>query len=234
MSTKTITPNVGNVSGVNTPLIPFDCIFDLDYGLLRLIRCKYFDTDIFSKEFFDDSVVGILNKLYYRDHQNPILMTLNSQNVEVAQSLYDDFVKKEYNEIVRLSMSTEIFNLVQIFHRSGEVRPTILYDSDFELEFMKNIPCLANVSKVNIGEVSKNFDFYQQFFFKDIDNIYLERLKEDVFGRSAYIGGYKYCCDEEGQIILNMNTGILHANRNIIFKIDIYNTSKLKGALNDV
>lgn len=232
MSKTTISPNIGNISGVLTPLIPFDCIFDLDFGLLRLIRFKYFDTDIFSKDFFEnnDSVVDILSRLYLREHQNPLLMILKEQNVEVAQSLYDDFISKRYEEIVNLSMSTEIFELIRSFLYSGEIKPTIVYRNEIELQFLKGIHSIEKVNKISIDNLLKqdNFNLYQQFFFKDIDNYYLNKLKDHIKSCTVYIGGYKYCCNENDQILLNYNTGQLSMDKNSIVKIDIYNKRKLK------
>lgn len=238
MSKTIIVPNIGNISGVLTPLIPFDCIFDLDFGLLRLIRTKYFDTDVFSKKFFNDNdtMNDMISRLYFREQQNPLFMTLNEQNVEVAQSLYDDFMSKKYNEIVKLSMSTEIFELLHSFLYSGEIRPTILYRDEVELRFLENIKIIKKISKISIDKLLKqdNFNLYQQFFFKDIDNFYLKKLKDYIKGRTVYIGGYKYCCTEDGQILLNPNTGQLYLDKNLIVKIDIYNKRKLKGALDNV
>jgi len=231
MSTKTLTRNNMNISGVLTPLISFDCIFDTDYGLMKLIRTEYFDTDIFSENFFteNDKIVNMISALYSRDVHNPVLLPLKEKSIDVAQSLYDEFISKRYKEILDYSMSTEIYNLIEVYLLSGEIRPTIVYKTKEELEILNSHIVTAKVNKVSLDEVLKSdISIYQQFFFKDIDNTYINSLAEKIYSSSVYIGNYTYCSDKDEQIIINRNVGLLNLNRNTIFKIDIYNKNKLK------
>ena len=48
-STSNITYNESNTLNVMVPLIPFNCLFDTDVGLIKLINQEYNDSSVFDK-----------------------------------------------------------------------------------------------------------------------------------------------------------------------------------------
>ena len=54
-----------------TPIIPFDLILDTDYGLIQLIKEKYYDTGVFNGIIKNAKPKQILYFLCNRSNTNP-------------------------------------------------------------------------------------------------------------------------------------------------------------------
>lgn len=227
MSSRIITPGISNISGVISPLITFDCIFDTDFGLLKLIRNEYFDKKVFSFDFFfqNDKTKDMITSLYLRSEKNPLSLCINSEYKKEADNLYEEFMKDKYDKIVEYSMPTEIYNLIEALNLSGESNPTILYSRKEELSILNSHNVTKNTQKISINEIT-DVEPFNQFYFKDIDNQYLDYLAKYIRSDSVYFGYYNYNM-EDGNIKVNKNVSILSINRNSIYLIDIYNKQKL-------
>lgn len=220
----------GNTSGVLTPLIPFNCVFDTDFGLLSLIYKEYFDSSVFSIDFFNKNhrIKDIVKVLLEREKENPLELCLLPCKLDWANDLYIEFIKTKYTDILNLSMQTEVYNLLELFKLSGDVKPTIVCESEIEESFLDLFNITKNIQKIRIEEL-KGFNFYEQFFFKSINDFYCSMISEFIDTKMVYISGYKFNMDKDGSIMENKNTLKMQLSRNKFMRFDIYNKNKLRG-----
>lgn len=227
-----IKPGEGSISGINMPLIPFNCIFDTDYGLLKLIYNDYLDPSVFDIEWFKkhNKIRELVSSLYNRDFPNPLsLCVLDRENKDkFIDDLYKSFFQEKYNEILSSSLRTEIFNLLLLFDISKDVKATIIYSNSLELEYMNCIKELNPFNKISFTELAENINIYQQFYFKSIVNdIYIDILADSIKVKNIYLTNYSF--NNEGHFIaVSEPLKTLIANKNFIRLIDIYNKSKLE------
>lgn len=231
MSIKTISYNQGNNIGVLSPLISFDCIFDTDFGLLKLIRREYFDTTVFSSDFFvnNETTRQLTSTIYMRESKNPLSLCVKNKDINIDE-LYEEFMEREYSKILNYAMPTEIYNLLEYFKLSGDIKPTILYKDNRELELLKKFELTKNIKTIHIDDINNLENIpYQQFFFKELFDETLYTLCSRLSKKTIYLMSYLFNIKDNKDIILNKNSGILSLNKNVIYLMDMYNKSKLKG-----
>lgn len=213
------------------PLIPFNCVFDIDYGLLDLIYSNYLDPSVFDLDWFlsHNKIKDLVLALYERDTSNPLDICL--KNKSLADDLYKSFMKEKYNEILSHCISTEILNLIYMYQESKEIRPAIVYSNSLELDYMNMINGLKDISKISFSELPESIEYYQQFFFKSLyDDIYLDSLVNHIKVKTIYIANYRFNSKtDENAMSLVKPIEILLSNKNDIRIIDIYNREKLGG-----
>jgi hypothetical protein len=169
-------PNIANIGGAKNkmaPLISFNTIFDIDYGLVRLIYEEYLDKSVFEEEFFNQSPREIISKLYYRKEENPLYL-FSKENIEkkLLDQYYEEFKDQCMDKILDKSISTEIINLIKLFNQSLDVIPTILYYNPIQKDIILDEPILKNNQVISISSIEKDrkiLDLYTQFYFKYIE-----------------------------------------------------------------
>lgn len=230
MSSSIIRLGEGNTSGVMTPLIPFNCIFDTDFGLLVLINKSYFDSSVFSVDFFhkNSTIKDMVKVIYEREEENPLSVCILPEKKELEDELYNDFISKKYEDILRFSMTTEVYNTLELFKLYGDVKATIVCESEIEEQFLKKFKVTKNMQTIRIDEL-KEVNFYQQFFFKSINDFYCNMISEFIDTKAVYIADYKFNIDENRNIKDNKNTLLLGLSRNNFKLFEIYDRNNLKG-----
>lgn len=220
----------GNTSGVMAPLIPFNCVFDTDFGLLTLINKEYFDSSVFSIDFFNQnsSIKNLVRALYEREEENPLSVCLLPEKKDLSESLYKDFISKRYDSILKLSMPTEVYNILELFKLSGDIKPTIVCESEIEEQFLDKFKVTKGIQKIRVEEL-KEVNFYQQFYFKSINDFYSDIISEFIDTKMIYIADYKFNVDEERNIKDNKNTLLMGLSRNKFRLFEIYDRNNLKG-----
>lgn len=213
----------GNTSGVLTPLIPFNCLIDTDFGLLALISKSYLDTSIFNIEFFNENkeISKLVKSLYFREEENPLSICLLDNNY--ANDLYTDFMNQKYDDILKVSLTTEVYNVIELYKIYGDIRPTIVYKTESEKRLLDHLKVTKTTQKIQIDEV--NFDLYNQFYFKSVNDNYCNKISKYVNTKMVYIANYKFNLDSDNNVKENKNTLLMNINRNKFMLFDIYNRS---------
>jgi len=222
-----------NTIGVNTPLFTFDSIYDTDFGLLNYIFREYFDTSIFSEEFFatHDTVDKMVKALANRDQENPLLLAMNDKtNYSLADELYEEFYRKKYKEILILSMPTGISDLIELLDSESGVNIGVLICRPEERFFLKAI----NLSeKLHIIDINNKEDLglvgmYNQIYFKSCNDRFITNIKllDLIYEKNVYIPRYPFNLNEEGSIYITIPIIKLQMNRCTFFQYDIYDLSE--------
>ena len=228
MSTTIIKPGSIDTSGINTPLVSFDCIIDTDFGLLSLIDREYLDSSVFDIGFFNNhhKVRELVKVLYEREQKNPLSICIKDSNYDI-ESLYKEFMNDKYKDILKVSMITEIYNLLEQFKVSGEVKAQIVCSNEYEIECLKELPLFNQYPIILLDELS-DISHYNQFFFRYIDDKYINRLSPYILGKTVYIINHKFNGVPYQGVYPTDSTKKLFENRNKLYMIDMYNIDKLQ------
>lgn len=228
MSSTIIKPGSVDTGGINTPLVSFNCIIDTDFGLLNLIDNDYLDSSIFNIDFFNNhhKIREMVKVLYEREDKNPLSVCIKDSNYDI-ESLYNEFMKEKYTDILKRSMVTEIYNLLEQFKLSGEVRPTVLCTAQEEIDCLKELPLFKQIPILLMEELA-DVSQYNQFFFRYIDDKYINHLSKFIKCKTIYIINHKFNGIPYQGVFPTESTKILFENRNSINMIDMYNVNKLQ------
>jgi hypothetical protein len=234
-SRTSVQKNEVNTIGIMVPLVAFNTVIDTDVGIIRLICDKYLDPKVFNVDLLHSlSVKGLVGMLYDREKPNPLTVFSSLDDTELDE-LYDDFMKNHYQDILNLSLPTEIFNQIGIWQSYGGIRTTILCRSNEEVEYLDKFTALQNYSKCLITNFSvKGF---QQFFFKYIDDPYINAVSDNpIFKKSIYIAHYKFNIKKDDESKFNKEEAIgmsesiakfVAMPANSLRTYDLYNRQKL-------
>ena len=225
-----ITFGAANTLNVAVPLFSFDSLFDSDVGLIKLIDMGYASEEYFDIDFFKqyDNNRSIVNILYKRKEVNPLLLCL--KNKDHADLLYKKFFEEKYVDILKLSVFTGVFYLLLATLEMDDIRPSIVYKSDIEADFLSIIDPISTVPKIDIRELvedKKKIFNYKQFYFKRTDDIYINSILPSLIENSIYFLDYGFNVDEEHKLIINKNTEQLQLQFNSLLIINAFDNDRL-------
>lgn len=193
LNRRVIQYNPSNTKGVSSPLIPFNCIIDTDVGLLRLIENHYANPDIFNRDFFveHNTTNKLVSAVYLRTDVNPLLLCLKDKNKDKADSLYNQFFKEKYPDILVYSVYTGVFQMCKLFETAEDATASIVYHTDEEKELLDYMG-FKNVRLVSLDKVKQNPGIYNQYIFRSsYDQIYLKALVSGIKTKQIYFLDYK-------------------------------------------
>ena len=237
-----IIANFGNISGIDKVLIPFNCLYDLDVGVIKLISEEYRSPDMFNLGFLDQTVKDkqrLVNTLYTRDNYNPLLLFMNDPyNVEVADDFYNQFISREdtYTKIIDECVYTGLYKMIQMNDAIKEVSFSIMYNNNIEYNELTNNDLFKNLELYSSEELlhKKKLDIFGSLFFKTPKASFLEIMKEKINNVTLYFLDYKYNFDEDDQLINKELLDYYAIDRDCdISIISAYDITKLKTENSD-
>ena len=102
-------------------LIPFELLFDLDFGLLQVVNKYFHNNDIFYLSLFND-LDELIKLLALREDPNPLSVIIDSKiSKEECDNLYDQFMEKEFDRIFENSIKLLCYDVVRLSLDSGGV-----------------------------------------------------------------------------------------------------------------
>lgn len=120
-------------------LMPFDVVLDLDMGLAMLLYFKYDNPEYIKTDLMKDENL-LKQTLVYRSDENPLSVLYKyPEDKETVDSLYDQFLEQEYDEILKLSNLTDLINLFKLTNKikDNDLNFTILCPSEKEQAIFK-------------------------------------------------------------------------------------------------
>lgn len=172
-------------------IIPFELLIDIDIGLLKLIQYQYRNKDFFNFGILDSNNIPALQDILTRRlEKNPISVIYKYEDdKETRDDFYNQFIEKEYSQILKYAPSTILTDLLQTVYISKDkvVNFTIYCHTDEEIEVLKS----RNIKATRIIKVNKdekiNIHNYGSVYVKYIEDI-------DRFipfeGKVIYIANY--------------------------------------------
>lgn len=207
-----------------TSTVPFNMIVDTDLGLWKLIQDQYPNTNFFYQGLIYERDLNFMKHfMVSRMEKNPLKSLMKPDYVSQADSLYDEFINTKYDEILRLSENTGIFELICRSKGVNDVmRFTVLCQNQVESDeifkrfskYNMKIPTIIyeDLRKVDISQ-------YGSIYIKDIHDFFSYNRVE---GKNVIVGNYGF--NLEGGV---RNTTLLEPSgiitlSNVIQLVDIY------------
>jgi hypothetical protein len=229
---QTIKFGEGNTVGFLTPLIFFDCIYDTDVGLIELIRREYRDSSMFNLESLDsfENRRQLIKFLYLRDQPNPILPFMNNKNdIETADDLYNQFMSKEYSNILDLCVRTDLYNALLLFVNAEEIRATVFCKNDLERYLLESDPDLSDLEIIDSVDLNNKINSFEQFYFKSIYDQTQLNIYNIIRHKVIYYMDYRFNLDDKNNIKDSKQTVAASVARCRLNTISTYNIDKLDG-----
>jgi hypothetical protein len=224
LGTRNITYNESNTSTVMVALIPFNCLFDYDVGLIKLIKQFYNDPSVFNQNTLDRlySNKDIVEFVFNSDSQNIIMDIMNNPDEEIATEYYTQFMEREYSEILKNSVYTGLLNLVEKLDNESDATYSIVCLRKEEIRFMNTY--LKEFRVETPEDIIPRISIFHQYFFKTtVNDPYFDIFKQYPEGETIYILDYRRNFKPNGEIMPNQDLLILEAKHNRFSLINSYN-----------
>ncbi len=174
----------------NTLLIPFDCFIDIDLGLMMLLKEKYNNPKIIHNSIFQEKDWYIIYLLANRNDENPLSIILKEEYLPNKDSLRDQFMNQEYDEILRLSKPNKILELINLMYASDVVDIDILCKDEKEQEYLETLFKDKRINSFVSPYLNKvNISKYDSIFIKNYKDIIQYR---GLVQKNIYVLDYKF------------------------------------------
>lgn len=171
-------------------LVPFNLLVDTDMGLLKLIQFEYHNDLFFYKGLLDTTLQNQQFLLNTRKDPNPLRCLLQEDVKDEADNLYNQFMEREYDKILRLSTNTSIANLAVLLKVTADqiIRLTVLCSCEEEEKLL---------SDRSISTHRVIIDKPENISLKDHNTIYLKNIQDiykyrNVYKKSIYVANYGF------------------------------------------
>ena len=174
----------------NSLLIPFDCFIDIDLGLIMLLKEKYNNPKIIYDSILNEKTLFIIYLLLNRSDENPLSIILKDEYRSNQNTLRDQFIEQEYDEILKLSKPNKILELMIMMYESNVVDIDILCSNTKEQDYLtklfkdRKINSFVN-QNLNTVDISK----YDSIFIKNYKDIIKYKGLEK---KNIYVLDYKF------------------------------------------
>lgn len=213
--------------GILYPIIPFDLLVDIDIGIIQLAKTKYIDSSSYYYNILQLPIDILISMLIKRKDINPLSIALvDGINHEVIDDHYKEMINNDYEQIVSLSITTDLFDATRYFIASDVIIPTILCKNEIEANVIKKIKFDKEVAV----EISAPEDLnlkYDPIYIKDVSEI--NRYSHLLNGKNVYIANYRFNFveDENGDLSLSDNTLEAISGRALPKIVTIYKMNNL-------
>lgn len=193
----------GNTMNTMVLLIPFNCIFDTDVGLIKVIKYSYFDTSVFKQNVLDSIVTNkdIVEFVYNCPYNNILQSILINNDKEEADEYYKQFMEAEYSNILANSVFTGVLDLLNRLEDEPDIKFTICCMKHEEVDFIKSIIPDDNLEIKLLRDIIPKINMYKQFFFKSVvSDEYFEYLFRFLSSNTIYLLDYYRNFEENGDL----------------------------------
>lgn len=175
------------MDSINNILIPYDCMFDTDIGLFRLISSSYANESVFDlKKIESDTQKNqvVLSEKY----DNPLDVILKPEYKDINEKFYKEFLEQESERITRLALPTNILEIAVKLRSSGMGKVDFLVSNEYQSDNIKSV-FGENVVIIN--------DDLEKIDLRNYDIIFLRRIKDIIHfknleGKYIYILDYNF------------------------------------------
>lgn len=210
---------------MNNILVDFDLLIDKDFGLIQLLKKDYSDNGFIDDIIFKMKDKILLGELLQRKNKNPLSIAFKKEYLQSIDSLYNEFIELEFDNILKYSLKTNILDLVKTYIETSSSVVTVICKNKSEEQFinkykLKTIIC-DNLSKLDISE-------FDSIFIKEYSKV---TEFTNLSAKNIFIGRYNFNLEDD-EYTPKEEISVLVADVNIISVIDVYNSDKyiiLKG-----
>lgn len=220
--------------GINTtPLIAFNTLIDEDFSLISYIISHIRNHDIFDLDKLKDmNIPSVIKEIYLRQYKNPLYFLMkNEKDKEFLDQCYKEFKEtQEYYDYY--AVATDFYDLMAVFKLSGDITPTILCNTEKEMELLAGDESLAQFSRVLKTDLKqRDMTRYGQYYFYLIDDC--GDFLDDKIGSKTY---YFSSCglnlsDDKDTIVESPIIDKIRTNKSHINIFDMYKSNVIGRAI---
>lgn len=112
-------------------IVPFNMVIDMEMGLIKLIEFEYYNNFFYNHLLGNDNYMMYL--LQHRKKKNPLsIIAKENTSDEELDDMYHQFMDQRYQDILRLSPNTNIFNLMKMTKNDECIHMTLVFDNEEE------------------------------------------------------------------------------------------------------
>ena len=211
--------------GKSYPIFKFDQIVDTEIGLIKVIQDKYNDRNTFYWSLLEAPIKFKIGLLYDRKHPNPLtILAKDRDNIELLDEYYQQFMTEEYVYILKHSVVTNLYTLINEFVLVKGITPIIVCKNELEVNYL---------NKVNKEVFSKCEIVINESYGKAIDDrsdiIYLKDIREvltmtnKVPYKNIYIASYRFNFEDDERTQLLETFAVLLQGYSKVTSYDPYN-----------
>lgn len=222
-----ILSQIAKASLVSELLIDFNCYIDTEFGLLDLIKNKYLDPSVFNiNKLVNQSSKSLILSLIDRKERNPLTIIANDNiSKKDLDDYYNEFMLEEYDNILDLSVTTEMKSLLELFKTEPSIHVTFLCKNQKEVDILKE-DSSTDRCKFIIHSDENNYSKFSAFYFKYITKDISKYLYDY---KTYYFSTYKLNFDEKFDLIEPDIIDSILLSGGSIEILDLYNKSYLLG-----
>jgi len=176
--------------------VTFDMVIDTDIGLLKFIQKNFNNPKIFYKSILDErDIIFMKHIMTERENKNPLLAVMidNTKYISDADSLYNQFMTQHYEEILELSVTTGMFDIIR---RSYGVNDVVRFDIICKSECEKDL-IIKRFNKYHIRPSVKVVESYDKIDILPYGSIYVKDIRDillfpKIECKNVLIGNYKF------------------------------------------
>jgi hypothetical protein len=211
-------------------LIEFDCYIDTEFGLLQLIKNNFLDGNVFNiNKLVNQSAGELILSLIDRKEKNPLSVVANdTTSKEDLDDYYKEFMRDEYNNILKYSVTTEMKSLLELMKTEPSFHVTFLCKNEDEVNVLKNDSATSDC-KFIIDNPDNDYSKFTAYYFKYISKDISKFLFEY---KNYYFSKYRINFDEDFNLYEPAIVDKIIALGGSIEILDLYNKSYLMGGSN--
>lgn len=180
----------------NNVLITFNMLMDTDIGLFKVIKEKYYDPDVFNDKLStltDNQLKGLLQE---NESKNPLAIIMDNTSIEQMDAYYNEFMKSEYEDIIKNSAPTTMVSVVSNFINSSAIKVEILCATQLEYntiqDLMKDERSIGYRIILEPNRSELDISLNDTIFIKYMDELF---EFENVSGKNIMCADYLYNLD---------------------------------------
>ena len=200
----------------NSVLIPFDCIINLDFGIIKTLKQKYNNPKFFLPKIFNNNDDFFRYSTISNENASIVDFYLRDEHRDKANTIERQLFEREYSQILENSEPTSILILAKHFMMvDGAINVTILCKNELEQQYINRID---NNLKGTIDDLyNMDLSIYDSIFFKNITDI----ARLNLEGKNLYVLGYKSNFEDDFKTLLKSITDSV-GDINIFYTVDVY------------
>lgn len=196
------------ISKTNNILVYFNMIVDTDIGIYEVVKRKYNNPNLIDPIINTISIDALLLRLKEERYNNILDMFMDSEKYN-TEDLYNQLIDQEYDNILKYSLVTDVYRLMNVYIMSNVISVTVLCKNKQEEQIIKKMN--KNFSTVILDDDLK---------IEDYDSIFLKNYKDIVFlknihCKNIFICDYQNNIDEKENIPLSDITTIIGKTNDI-------------------
>lgn len=215
----------------STICIEFEALFDIPFGIMQVIREKYFDPSVFERcrNRIDNYTLRCL--LYEREDYNPIYVAMNQEvkdrdkAQEIYKDMYDD--KEVYKEVLDKSPPIAMINTIKliqsVYTKNPEMIDYIVLCKDrLQQKHIKQyIPDV--ITRIDNPPYTYRIEDYSLMVLERYENIVRYTMNKGYKGHTIWIPKFYYNMELSDREIPSLEVSSLIADLNIVQTYEPYN-----------